>query len=87
MYIPQQVLDTAYSWHGGGSSPLYRFASNRRIDNEGHRKSLIGEVELCIAQNDFYASEKEAEGRKHNNERSQLLALLKFIQEAPVVNP
>jgi hypothetical protein len=40
---------TAFDWHGGGGSPLYRFASNRRIDDGEHGRDLLAEIDEDIA--------------------------------------
>jgi hypothetical protein len=38
-------IETAYSWHGGGGSSLYQFASTGgKIHNEEHREKLKTEV-------------------------------------------
>jgi hypothetical protein len=40
---------TAYEWHGGGSSPLYSFAScGGLVHDEEHRQRLYVEIEGCM---------------------------------------
>jgi hypothetical protein len=42
------ALRVAHSWSGGSASPLFEFASTRRIDGEEHRERLRAEVEALI---------------------------------------
>lgn len=44
-----KARETAYEWHGGGSSPLYSFAScNCTIHSNAHREKLRTEIRKCI---------------------------------------
>ena len=44
----EALLDIAMDWHGGASSPLYRFASRGgRIDDADHRQAIL--LEICAA--------------------------------------
>lgn len=46
----QDAITTAYSWHGGGGSALYAFASNGGvIADENQRTQLLAEVERDLA--------------------------------------
>jgi hypothetical protein len=44
------AIRTAFDWHGGGGSDLYRFASNRKIDDEAHRGDLRASIRVCMTQ-------------------------------------
>jgi hypothetical protein len=39
-----QLIDEAYNWHGGKSSPLYSFASTMTVHSEDHRLGLAKEI-------------------------------------------
>lgn len=45
----REAITTAYDWHGGMSSPLYGFASARRVGSDDHRWGLIREIRACMA--------------------------------------
>ena len=52
-----KLIDEAFNWHGGQSSPLYSFASTRTVHSEKHRQNLFVE----IAKNtDWVAAQKDA---------------------------
>lgn len=44
-----KAVELAFEWHGGGGNPLYRFVSNRKVDDEAHRVLLLGEIDSCLA--------------------------------------
>lgn len=44
-----QAIRTAFDWHSGGGSPFYRFASNRKLDNEEHRWGALTELDAAAA--------------------------------------
>lgn len=52
------ALALAFDWHGGGGSPLYRFASTRKVHDEKHRERLLAEIAGCLA----HAGERDREG-------------------------
>lgn len=43
-----RLIDVAFSWHGGQSSPLYSFASTRTVHSEEHRTCVHVEIAGCI---------------------------------------
>ena len=46
----QDAITTAYSWHGGGGSAFYAFASNGGVlTDENQRQQLIAEAAQTIA--------------------------------------
>lgn len=45
------LIDTAYGWHGGQSSPLYSFASTGgTVHSEEHRGDLAREIARCLRE-------------------------------------
>lgn len=45
------LIDTAYGWHSGQSSPLYSFASTGgTVHSEGHRGDLAREIARCLRE-------------------------------------
>lgn len=72
-------VSTAYSWHGGQNSALYSFASTGGIvHNEGHRNSLIGEI-----NGNLHTIEKNPTVKEYQGEAEKLNALKDFIKTAP----
>ena len=45
----EQARNLAYDWHGGGGSPLYRFASTGQIQDDDHRQDLLAELRDDLA--------------------------------------
>ena len=43
-----KLIDTALSWHGGGESALYQFASGRTVLDFYHRNKLLVEIQKNI---------------------------------------
>ncbi len=43
-----KCIETAFNWHSGESSPLYSFASTRKIHSEDHRDDVQDEIDKCI---------------------------------------
>lgn len=43
-----RLIDVAYSWHGGGGSPLYSFASTMTVHSDEHRLGLSKEIAGCM---------------------------------------
>lgn len=68
-----------YCWHGGASSPLYRFACwGGIVQSEEHRAELVTEIQRDIAGLASYPSEEQA------REGPKLWALLDYIEHTPV---
>ena len=64
------AVNTAFNWHSGQGSPLYGFASTRKVHDEDHRRRLLREIEHCIVTD----KEKPA----HPNDKTKL-AVLKVV--------
>jgi hypothetical protein len=43
-----RAIQVAFEWHSGGGSPLYQFASTRRVHDDAHRERAYREVGFCI---------------------------------------
>ncbi len=69
------AVSIAHQWHGGGGSPLYRFASHGGLVlSEKDRVALVAEILGDIAGLEGYPSEEQA------REAPKLLALLEFVE-------
>lgn len=89
----EQARDLAYSWHSGGYSPLYRFASTGQIQDEDHRQDLLREVrdDLVWACEHFRHLNcghshrtDEAIADCNRREIKRLERLIEFVKSAPV---
>lgn len=76
------LINTAYDWHGGQSSPLYSFASTGGVvHSEDHRENLKHELDANITD----AKTRETEGdSEYKGETSKLQALKDHISSVPV---
>ena len=72
-------IETTYAWHGGGGSPLYSFASTRKLWSEDHRIDVIAEIRECII-----ISEREGQIDPDENDMSNLEELLKVVRSLRV---
>jgi hypothetical protein len=69
------AIRIARSWCSGPASPFFKFASDRRIDGEGHRDELRHEVNLLVG---------DAIENPVGNEYADLSLLREVIESAPV---
>lgn len=69
------AIRIARSWSGGPTSPLFLFASARRIDGEGHRNRLRAEVHALIGD--------VIENPTNPQEYPDLVLLREVIESAP----
>ncbi len=53
-----KCIETAFNWHGGMSSPLYSFASTRRIWSEQHRDDILDEIDESISWNKLHGEQE-----------------------------
>lgn len=76
---PDRAREIALQWHSGGGSPLYRFGSNGRIDDEAHRAALLAEIGSCLAR-------LRAMERPNDPERDipDLIAIGNYAAAAPI---
>jgi hypothetical protein len=74
-----KVIQTAYSWHGGGGSPFYSFASTRKIHGSDHRIRILNEALECSVAAVLHENPKEAKA-----EIRKLKELKAFVETAPL---
>jgi hypothetical protein len=71
----EEAQEAGYAWHGGGGSPLYRFAScGARVCGEGHRRALVREI---------LEDREDADGE----DAEQLDGLLEYVRASEVASP
>ena len=89
----EQARNLAYSWHGGGGSPLYRFASTGQIQDEDHRLDLLREIRADLVwvcdnyreHNCGHSHRKDPTVEACNRrEIKRLEQLIAFVKSAPV---
>ena len=78
-----QARDIAYTWHSGGGSPFYRFASNGYIDDEEHRQELIHEALEDIVWVERYKVEG-SHPEEYEDEPGLIESLLEYFYDAVV---
>ena len=71
-------IETAFAWHSGGGSPLYRFASNRKINDGQHRIDLLDEIDTCILWHTAYGHAEQELG-----DIAALESLSQFVKDYP----
>ncbi len=72
-----KCIETAFSWHGGISSPLYSFASTRKIHSEHHRDDILDEIDECIAWTKMF-------GEQTQGDIDELQSIVQVVSELPV---
>jgi hypothetical protein len=70
------AVKIAFDWHSGPGSPLYSFASTRRIHGEKHREQLRREINAVIGS--------VLENPVHEGEYDTLALLREVIYTAPL---
>jgi hypothetical protein len=69
------LIELSYNWHGGGGSPLYRFASfGGVVNDEGHREDLIEEITDAIVLAD----------KQEDEDYYALMDLLEYVETAEI---
>ena len=53
-----KCIDIAFNWHSGISSPLYSFASTRKIHSEHHRDDVLDEIDECIRWTELHRNQQ-----------------------------
>ena len=86
MPAPKTHTSTAYDWHGGLSSPLYRFASwQGEVFDEDHRKGLQQEIQQCLGWANAWITERLLKGEspaEYAQEPAKLVRLWAYVNKA-----
>ncbi len=72
-----KCIDTAFNWHGGISSPLYSFASTRKIHSEHHRDDILDEINECIGWSKLH-------GEQEHGDIGSLQSMSEIVSELPI---
>ncbi len=74
-----KCIETAFNWHGGISSPLYSFASTRKLHSENHRDDVLDEIDKCI-----YIVLHQEQTDPEENDLDNLQSMSEVVSRLPV---